>query len=58
VIPDSRQKSKRGLKRPKPAIVPTVPPVFSELERIGLVVPISLGGRKADTSRRQRAKPR
>lgn len=38
-----RSKPEHGLKRPKNAIVPTVPPVFTELEQRGLVVPVSLG---------------
>jgi hypothetical protein len=58
VISDSRQKPKRGIRRPKPAVVPTVPPVFSELERLGLVVPVSLGAPKGGSARRARGKRR
>jgi hypothetical protein len=39
----SRQRTKPGQ---RPAVVPTEPPVFSELERRGWVVPMSLGVKK------------
>jgi hypothetical protein len=39
----SRQRTKLAQ---RPAVVPTEPPVFTELERRGWVIPISLGIKK------------
>ena len=39
----SRQRTKPAQ---RPAVVPTEPPVFSELERSGWVIPMSLGLKK------------
>jgi hypothetical protein len=41
VIAKGRKKHTDPLRKPAPAIVPTELPVFSELERLGLVVPMS-----------------
>jgi hypothetical protein len=51
VIAKGRKKHTDPLRKPAPAIVPTELPVFSELERLGLVVPMS--GKPAATKPRR-----
>lgn len=55
---ERRNKRSDPLRKPAPAIVPTELPVFGELERLGLVVPVSQkesakSGRKAQKTRRR-----
>jgi hypothetical protein len=50
VIEQRRKKRRDPIRNPSPAIVPTELPVFEELERLGLVVPVSakdLGKRRS-----------
>jgi hypothetical protein len=46
VVLERSKKRKQTLTKPDPQIVPTELPVFSELERLGLVVPVSAAKRK------------
>jgi hypothetical protein len=45
----SRQRTKPPQ---RPAVVPTEPPVFTELERRGWVIPMSLGIKKTKPTKR------
>jgi hypothetical protein len=49
----TRQRTKPGQ---RPALVPTEPPVFSELERRGWVVPMSLGVKKPGARPKKKAR--